>query len=143
MTAGSRQQPTVKSAKSTRNKVLVYLILTFGISSVFYYHMLSTGSVGDVGVVWMWSPGIAAILTQLLFRGSLCDFGWRPGKPRYLPLGFVVPLLYASVIYVTVWLTGLGGLATRPIVIGGFAFPLLVSLAASAEGRRASPGERR
>jgi hypothetical protein len=79
----------------------------------------------------------------MLFCGSLRDLGWHAGKPRYLLMGYFVPLLYASAIYVTVWVTGLGGFVARPIVIGGHSLPLVVSLADSAEGRRASPGERR
>jgi hypothetical protein len=79
----------------------------------------------------------------MLFCGSLRDLGWHAGNPTYLLLGYVVPLLYASAVYVTVWAAGLDGFVAHPIVIGGHYVPLVVSLAASAEGRRASPGERR
>jgi len=99
--------------RRTSLKIAIFLLLTFGISSVFYYVMVSTGSTGKVGLGWMWSPGIAAILTQLLFRGKLRDLGWQPGEPKYLLLGYAIPLGYAFVIYFLVWVTGLGGFQSQ------------------------------
>jgi membrane protease YdiL (CAAX protease family) len=95
--------------KHIRKKIVVFLLLTFTISSAFYYLMISTGSAQNIVLGWMWSPGVAAILTQVLFGGKLHDFGWGLGRVRYLLLGCAIPLLYALVIYLAVWATGLGG----------------------------------
>ncbi len=95
--------------KNIQKKIITFLLLTFAISSVSYYFMISRGSARDVGMAWMWSPGIAAVMTQVLFRGKLRDFGWRLGEARYLLLGYGVPLAYASAIYLLVWITGFGG----------------------------------
>ncbi len=91
------------------SKVAVFLVLTFAISSVFYAIMFFSGSTRDVGALWMWSPGLAAFLTLWLLRGSIRDMGWGLGKKKYLLLGFIVPLIYAGVIYVAAWTTGLAG----------------------------------
>jgi membrane protease YdiL (CAAX protease family) len=56
----------------------------------------------------MWCPGVAALASALVYRRSLRGFGWGPGKPRYLALGYGLPLLYAGAAYIAVWLTGLG-----------------------------------
>ncbi len=40
----------------------------------------------------MWAPGIAALVTRLLYRRNLRGFGWRLGKPRYLIISYLVPL---------------------------------------------------
>ena len=56
----------MKAARRIQSKIIIFLLLTFTISSIFYYHMICTGSAGDVGVFWVWSPGVAAILTILL-----------------------------------------------------------------------------
>ncbi len=95
--------------KNIQKKIITFLLLTFAISSVSYYFMISRGSARDVGMAWMWSPGIAAVITQVLFRGKLRDFGWRPGEVKYLLLGYGVPLAYSSAIYLLVWITGFGG----------------------------------
>jgi uncharacterized protein len=91
------------------NKILTFVLLTFTISSVFYIIMFSTGSTRDIGFLWMWSPAIAAFLTQFLFRGNIRDFGWGLGSKKYLLWGFMIPLLYALVIYGIAWATGLAG----------------------------------
>lgn len=113
---------------SPRSKILVYLVFTFGISSISYYYMLSTGSAESVALPWMWSPGIAAIVTQLLSRHRFRELGWRPGPIRYLLLGYVTPLIYGLAIYSIVWVTGLGGFQARPLVLAGIPMPFLVSL---------------
>lgn len=79
----------------------------------------------------MWSPGIAAILTQMLFKEKVADLGWRLGERRYLFLGYVVPWIYALAIYEFAWLTGLGGYQPRSMSILGFRLPFLINLTTS------------
>lgn len=99
----------METRKRIHKKIITFLLLTFASSSASYWIMISRGSTRDVVMAWMWTPGIAAILTQLLFRGKLRDFGWGPGEVKYLLLGYGVPLAYSSAIYLLVWATGLGG----------------------------------
>ena len=122
----------METTKLGQKKILSFLLLTLTISAIFYGLMISTGSVRKGGAAWMWSPGIAAILTQLLFREKLADFGWRPGKMRYLLIGYAAPWLYALVIYGLVWITGLGEFHARSIVVGQFRLPFFLSLLAQA-----------
>ena len=98
----------------SRQKIFLFLILAFALSSISYYVMISTGTARKVGAIWMWSPGVAAILTKLFYRESLQDFGWKPGERKYLLLGLGIPLLYASIIYGLVWITGLGEFSPQP-----------------------------
>jgi len=76
--------------------------------------MITTGTGRKIGGFWMWSPCIAAILTKLFYREGLKDFRWQPGKFKYLALGLGIPFLYALVIYVVVWVTGLGNFSPQP-----------------------------
>jgi membrane protease YdiL (CAAX protease family) len=94
--------------RSVAKKIVTFVLFTFSISSIFYCVMVRTRTAANVGLGWMWSPGIAAILTQLLFRGRLRDLGLGLGELRYLLLGYAIPLAYASIIYSVVWITGLG-----------------------------------
>jgi uncharacterized protein len=96
-------------------KIAAYTVLTFLISSVFYSSMYLTGSSRSVGVLWMWSPAISAILTQWMFRGSIGDFGWRAGPRKYLLLAASVPLMYALLIYGVSWATGMAGFRSPTI----------------------------
>ena len=91
------------------SKVVTFVLMTFAISAVFYGIMFVTGSARDIGVLWMWSPGVSAILTQWLFRGSIRDFGWGAGAKKYWLWGPGIPFVYALIIYGVAWMTGLAG----------------------------------
>jgi membrane protease YdiL (CAAX protease family) len=56
----------------------------------------------------MWCPGVAAIVTQLIFNRSLQGLGWKPGRGRYLLISYFLPLAYVVVTYGIIWLLGLG-----------------------------------
>ena len=60
---------------TARKKILVFLFLTFAFSSIFYYLILSSGSLHPYSFGIMWCPGLAAILTQLIFQRSLRGLG--------------------------------------------------------------------
>jgi membrane protease YdiL (CAAX protease family) len=57
----------------------------------------------------MWMPAVAAVVTQLVFYRTLAGLGWRPGPWRYLALAALLPVAYCVVVYVPVWVAGLGG----------------------------------
>jgi membrane protease YdiL (CAAX protease family) len=57
----------------------------------------------------MWSPGVAALGTRLLYQGTLRGEGWGWGRTRWNLLAGALPLGYAAAAYGLVGLTGLGG----------------------------------
>jgi membrane protease YdiL (CAAX protease family) len=93
----------------SRKKIAIFLVLTFALSSIFYYLIITTSSFpSSYGLGIMWCPGLAAIITQLIFNRSLRSMGWKPGKARYLLASYFLPLAYVFVVYAIVWLAGLG-----------------------------------
>ncbi|MFQ5723772.1 MAG: lysostaphin resistance A-like protein [Terriglobia bacterium] len=102
----------MQAREETRRAILVYLVLTFALSSVFYYLILSAGRLSAGGGTYvfglMWSPGTAALLTRLLFQRNLRGQGWSWGRTRYQLWSYALPLAYAAVVYIPLWLAGLG-----------------------------------
>jgi uncharacterized protein len=100
------------NAEATRTKfsILVYLVLTFAFSSVFYRLIIRNGSLGAHGGLFvlalMWSPGAAGLLTRLVFQGNLRGHGWGWGKTKYQFASYWIPLAYAAVVYVPIWIAG-------------------------------------
>jgi uncharacterized protein len=94
-------------------KIVTFLAITLALSSVYYYLIISSGSVSSAGGLYvlglMWSPGIAGMATQLIYERSLRGMGWKPGKAIYLLIAFLLPLGYCLVVYGITWLSGLGG----------------------------------
>ena len=98
--------------ENTRAQLTTFLGLTFGLSAVLYGLIISAGSLGARGGMYvlalMWSPGVSALVTRFIFQRNLRGQGWRPGPVRWLALAYVLPLGYAGVAYCLVWLAGLG-----------------------------------
>jgi membrane protease YdiL (CAAX protease family) len=98
---------------NTRAQLTTFLCLTFGLSAVFYWLIISAGSLGAKGgnyvLALMWSPGVSALITRLLFQHNVRGQGWRLPAPRWAALAYLLPVVYATVAYGLVWATGLGG----------------------------------
>jgi membrane protease YdiL (CAAX protease family) len=103
-------------------RLVTFVVFMFGISSVFMGWAISAGSMGTGGGLaalgGMWSPGIAAILTQLIYRKSLRGFGWGWGKTRYQVWSYIIPILYVGAVHGIVWISGLGGFNAEPLTSG-------------------------
>ncbi len=102
-------------------KIVVYLVLTFGSTSLFYYLIVRQGGIhspsgGLLAFPLMWCPGISAIVTQLIFCRSLRGMGWGWGKTRYQIASWFIPLAYTAVAYSILWGTGLAPLSETQIV---------------------------
>jgi membrane protease YdiL (CAAX protease family) len=96
----------------TLREIIVFLVLTVILSALVYIPIIQAGTINGeqskLAGLLMLAPGLAAIITYLLFEHSLRPIGWRPGKIQYLLLGFVIPIIYCSIEYGLVWLTGRG-----------------------------------
>ncbi len=92
--------------------IVIYLGLLAALSTVFYRLILSAGSVGAHGGLYvlglMWCPGAAGLAAQFLLRRSFRGMGWRLGPARYLGWSYAIPFLYALAAYGAVWTVGLG-----------------------------------
>src|SRR5260221_1574011 len=86
---------------SSRQQVIVFLLLTFAFSSIFYFLCLYSqqlrGAEGKyaLGIKW-WCPGLAAMLILKLNGRKLSQLGWRRREARYVWLSWFVPLMYAA-----------------------------------------------
>jgi membrane protease YdiL (CAAX protease family) len=82
-------------------------------SAAFYLFIARSGSIRAGGGLYvaglMWSPGVAAMITQLVTEGSIAELGWRWGKTHYQILSIVLPLLLIAGTSAVAVLTGLAG----------------------------------
>jgi membrane protease YdiL (CAAX protease family) len=94
-------------------QVMLYLLLVYAFSSVFYFLVLRAHTLGAAGGLYvvgiMWCPALAAAATLKLNRRPLEDLGWKWPQSTYAAMSWYVPLLYATIAYAIVWVTGLGG----------------------------------
>jgi len=103
------------SSSQARAELTTFLCLTFALSAVFWWLIVAAGGLGARGGLYvfalMWSPGVSALVTRLLFQHNLRGEGWtwRRATTRWAVLGYLLPLGYATLGYGLVWLTRLGG----------------------------------
>jgi membrane protease YdiL (CAAX protease family) len=99
---------------SPQKKVSLFLCLTVALSLLSYIPIIRAGTANVQGGIFvltlMWSPGLAAILAQLITTRSLRGMGWRLGPARWLGLAYILPVVYTLPVYAFTWLTGLGTL---------------------------------
>jgi len=93
-------------------QIRIFLVITFALTIVLSFPMIRAGDMYLAGGAYvmgiMWSPGIAALITCLVFQRNLRGLGWKPGKLSYLAASYLIPLGAALIVYSTVWTTGLG-----------------------------------
>lgn len=97
-------------ANRVKLSIVVYVLLTFAFSAVFYRLIIHNGSLGTHDGLFvlalMWCPGTAGLLTRLLFQGNLRGHGWGWGKTKYQFASYWIPLAYAAIVYVPLWIAG-------------------------------------
>ena len=105
------------SSDNTQRKLITFLVLTIGMSSAFWFFIISAGTIkGQLILGLMWCPGVAALITQLLFQRNLRGLGWGWGRSKYQWWSYSIPFLYTLVAYSTVWISGYGGFYNHQFV---------------------------
>jgi len=100
------------SKNQTLKRIILFLLITFLLSSVFYFLIISfganSGEFRPYSIGLMWCPGIAALLTIKIFKSNLSGLGWNWGRTRYQILSYGIPLAYSLLTYLIIWIIGLG-----------------------------------
>src|SRR4051794_27839628 len=103
----------------TRQRIVLFLVLTYAFSSVFYVHIASTGKMKMLPVLGlMWCPGAAAMIVRLVTQGSLRGTGWGWGATRWQVLSYLLPPAGGLLVYGLVWLTGIGESHAAGLALG-------------------------
>jgi membrane protease YdiL (CAAX protease family) len=116
-----------------RRRIVLYLLLTYALSSIFYVRIASAGKMKMLPVLGvMWCPGAAALIVSLISRRSLRETGWKWGGTRWQLASYLLPPAVGLVVYGTVWLTGIGAFDAAGLALGkdaGFQIPLAATIA--------------
>jgi uncharacterized protein len=105
---------------SDRRAIPVYLLVTWTVSSLFYFLIIKSAGTRAAGGAYttglMWCPAVGALLTCKYLRRSVGSLGWKWDQTRYQVLSYLIPLGYSTFIYGIAWLTGIAAL--NPIQTG-------------------------
>jgi len=111
----SSAESTIGSDERARTirGIIVYLVLTAGLSAIFWRMMIAGKTLAPGGASYyvfalMWCPAVAGFATRLLFQRSLRGVGWGLPPRFYGWAGYWIPIAYASAVYVPLWIAGYG-----------------------------------
>ncbi len=100
--------------------VAIYLSVTVALSSIFYFLIIYSGMTGGGRGLYatglMWCPGISALLTMRILKRDISELGWKWGENKYQLWSYTIPILYALIAYLVVWISGLGGFYNKEFV---------------------------
>jgi uncharacterized protein len=103
-----------------RRQVMIYLLLAFAFSSIFYFLILKAKKLEAGGGLYvvglMWCPALAALATLKLNGRNLEELGWKWPQARYAALSWFIPLAYVAMAYAIVWGSGLGGVPNHRLM---------------------------
>jgi len=71
---------------------------------------------GSLGVLIQWAPAIGAFATLLIYQRNIRGLGFGLGRGRYLVLSYFLPLGVLLATYAVIWVLGLGGFDSEPIL---------------------------
>ncbi|MGB5172147.1 MAG: type II CAAX endopeptidase family protein, partial [Eudoraea sp.] len=108
--------------KHSIKPVLIFLSITLALSAIFYFLIIYSGTLsggrGQYVMGLMWCPGISALITMKILKRNISDLGWKWGKTKYQYLSYLIPIFYALIAYLAIWVFGLGGFYNKEFVNG-------------------------
>lgn len=100
----------------SRQLMTFFAIVAVMTTGVFIW--MFNGGEDNVAVIllMMCTPGISAIITSLVHKDKISNYGWKPGKIKYLGYAYLFPLAVSLIAYGIVWLTGLTEFTTQEVI---------------------------
>ena len=91
------------------HKKRVILFIAVLITLTVTQHLFHNGyqNTGIAPFIIMWTPAITAIIVALATKFPFNSFGWKFSS-KWAGVGWMTPVLYATIAYVLIWVFGLG-----------------------------------
>ena len=105
------------SKKENLKQIVTFLVVTIIITAGIFIWMFN-GAKDNMGAVlaMMWTPGISAIITSLIYKDKIRNYGWKPGMLRFLGYAYLIPLVISLFAYGLVWLSGFAEFTTQEVI---------------------------
>ena len=93
---------------SVQKRIYIYIILLIIFTGIVHAITAFTKNKNMASMLIMWTPGLAALLVSLFAKRSLKLIGWKLSV-KWISIGWIFPVVYATVAYSAIWILGLGG----------------------------------
>lgn len=97
-----------------RRAIRLYLLFTFALSAIVYVLTIHAKDQGRIagriyGYGIMWCPALATLITCRVLGRDFRSLGWHWPRAKDQLLCYLIPIAYALIAYVIIWLAGWGG----------------------------------
>ncbi len=107
----------METKKEIEKQIITFLgITTFITTVVFVWLFNDKENYRTIGMIMMFVPGISALLTSLITRDKISNYGWKLGKLKYLGWAYIIPLIVALISYGIYWLGGFGEFTSEEVI---------------------------
>ena len=107
----------LEKKQETVRQILCFLLLTSLLSAgVFVWMFHGARNSMPAVLLMMYIPGLSAIITSLIFKSKIGDFGWRPGRFRFLAYSYLLPIVVSILGYGPVWLSPLADITAKQVM---------------------------
>lgn len=106
----------MENKKEILNQLFFFLTLVFVISAgLFAWLFLGSKDNMTAILLMMWTPGISALITSFTLKDKIKEYGWKPGRIKFLGFAYLFPLIVSAIAYGIFWLSGFGEFTTQQV----------------------------
>jgi len=103
--------------KEVIKQIITFFTITIIITTGIFIWMFLGAKDSMVAVLlMMYTPGISAILTSIILKDKISNYGWKPGKIKFLGYAYIFPLIVSLIAYGFVWLTGIADFTAENVI---------------------------
>ena len=100
----------------SKQVITFFTILIIITTGIFIWMFLGAKENMIAILLMMYTPGISAILTSIILKDKISNYGWKPGKIKFLGYAYIFPLIVSIVAYGLVWLSGLAEFTNQNVI---------------------------
>ncbi len=93
-----------------------FVTITLITTIVFIWLFKDRENAQSIGMLMMYVPGISAIIASLITKDKIRNYGWKPGKVKFLGFAYLLPLIVALISFGLVWVTGLSEFTNEEVI---------------------------
>jgi len=107
----------MKMKKESLKQVISFLFIASIISTGIFIWMFN-GARDSITAVLpiMYAPGISTIITALIFKDKIGNFGCKLGKARFLAYSYLLPIVVSILGYGLVWISEFSDFTTEAVM---------------------------
>ena len=110
-------QKNLSQRKETWKTIFLFLGILTLFSSIFHLAIvkLYPSSIYVGGL--MWAPALAAFITLKIKGRMIRSLPWKWGDFKWIKRSYMIPMIYASITYLLIWIFGFGNIAPSDMIL--------------------------